>query len=78
MTLAVMILGATLSYAQGQGRGGMGGEPLKEVLSACENKSSDDSCSMSTSRGDTLSGTCKNTPENKYFVCMPSNGATVE
>ena len=64
------MLGATVMFAQEQQSRR---EPPKEAISACENKKTGDTCSMSTPKGDTLEGTCKNTPDDKYFVCMPEN-----
>ena len=68
IVLSILMLSATMMYAQDQSRR----EPPKEAISACKDKSTDDSCSMTTPRG-TLEGTCKNTPDKKYFACMPSN-----
>jgi len=49
------------------------GEPPKEAISICEGKNEGDTCSMTTPRGDTLEGTCKTTPDDKYFACMPAD-----
>lgn len=68
----MMLLGATLSFAQEQRSGGKG-HPPAEAISACQDKTVGSECSMSTPKGDILKGTCKNTPDNKYFICMPSN-----
>lgn len=67
---------ATMSFANQSSRGGDQREmrePPKEAISACEGQSEGNECSMSTPRGDTLEGTCKNTPDDKYFACMPNN-----
>ncbi len=75
--LIMFILITTYSFANGpqnnsrQGRENR--EPPKEAIIACESKSEGTSCNVITPRGDTLNGTCKNTPDNKYFVCMPEN-----
>lgn len=72
IALIITMLIVTISFANqnanGQGQREMR-EPPQEAISACEG----DECSMSTPRGDTLEGSCKNTPDNKYFVCMPAN-----
>lgn len=47
--------------------------PPQEAISICEGKDTGSTCSVKTPRGDTLEGTCKNTPDKKYFVCMPEN-----
>lgn len=73
LLLATFVV-ATLSFANqnsnGQGQREMR-EPPKEAISICENKSENDTCSMKTREGDTVSGTCQNTPDDKYFACMP-------
>ncbi|WP_309496476.1 hypothetical protein [Sulfurovum sp.] len=73
--VTLTLLAITASYAQPQGgQGGPGsGKPPKEAIAACKNKDKGTSCSVNTPRGDTLEGTCKNTPDDKYFVCMPNN-----
>lgn len=73
--ILLAILGATFASAnqgQGQGGGGSDREPPKEAIEICEGQDEGSSCTMSTPRGD-LEGTCKNTPDDKYFVCMPEN-----
>lgn len=66
----ISLMAATLSFAKGPGQDR---KPPQEAISACEGKSEGTTCSVTTPRGDTLSGTCKNTPDDKYFVCMPEN-----
>lgn len=65
----VCLIGSTLAFAQG----GPGGKPPQEAISVCEGKETGTTCEVKTPHGDTLSGTCKNTPDKKYFVCMPEN-----
>jgi hypothetical protein len=48
-------------------------EPPQEAISICEGQSEGNSCSVTSPRGDTLEGTCKNTPDEKYFACIPKN-----
>ena len=60
-----------VSYAQE--KGGPKGEPPKEAIEICVDQESGSECTMSTPRGD-LTGTCQNTPDKKYFVCMPEGG----
>ncbi len=45
--------------------------PPPEAISACSGKSEDDACSVTTPRGDTMEGTCRNTPDGEYFACIP-------
>ncbi|MDC7243422.1 MAG: hypothetical protein PQJ44_05725 [Sphaerochaetaceae bacterium] len=77
--LGLCILGVNYSFAMngpGGGQVGQGGpqngEPPSEAITACENKKVDDKCTMQTPRG-SLSGTCQNTPDDKYFACMPDD-----
>lgn len=71
--ITLAILGVTLVSAEGQDqRGGGDREPPKEAIEICEGQQEGSSCTMSTPRGD-MEGTCKNTPDGKYFVCMPEN-----
>lgn len=60
----------TVSYAN------KGGErkPPQEAINICEGQENGSECKMITPRGDTLTGTCQNTPDDKYFVCMPEGG----
>jgi len=68
------LIAVTATYAQnGQPPRGENGQPPKEAIAACKNKDTGTSCSITTPRGDTLKGTCKKTPDDKYFVCMPNN-----
>lgn len=48
-------------------------EPPEEAITACEGQAEGNECSVTTPRGDTLEGTCKYTPDDKYFVCEPEN-----
>ena len=70
-----MIASATFCLAndrQGQGQREMQSPPA-EAISACSEKSDGDSCTVETPRGDTIDGTCENTPDGKYFACKPSD-----
>ena len=72
IALTILVLGTTFSFANGPQNGqGRKGTPPEEAIIACEGQSSGDTCSMTTQRGDSLTGTCQNTPDDKYFVCMP-------
>ena len=66
----ICLIVAAFAYAKGPNQEG---KPPKEAISACAGKDTGIACEMKTPRGDTLSGTCKNTPDKKYFVCMPDN-----
>lgn len=48
-------------------------QPPQEAIDICKYKSSKESCSITTLKGETLEGTCQDTPDGKYFVCMPEN-----
>lgn len=60
----------TISYAN------QGGErkPPQEAIDICKGQSEGSECKVTTPRGDTLTGICQNTPDDKYFVCMPEGG----
>lgn len=62
----------TVSSAKQQG-GGEQGEPPKEAIEICVGQDTGSECTMSTPRGN-LTGKCMNTPDKKYFVCMPEGG----
>ena len=62
----------TISYAQ-QGGGPGNGQPPKEAIEICVGQDEGSECTMNTPKG-SLSGTCMNTPDKKYFVCMPEGG----
>jgi len=47
--------------------------PPQEAISACSGKAENSSCSVTTPRGNTIEGSCKNTPDGKYFACIPTN-----
>ena len=53
--------------AQGQ----IGNTPPQPAIDACKNKSDSASCTVQTPNG-SLSGNCKNTPDGKYFACIPA------
>jgi hypothetical protein len=48
-------------------------QPPPEAISACTGQEVGTSCSIETPRGDTLEGTCQNTPDGKYFACKPNH-----
>jgi len=49
-------------------------QPPQEAITACEGKDDGSSCTVKTPRGHTLEGTCRTTPDKKYFACKPKNG----
>ncbi|MBU0721184.1 hypothetical protein KJ877_07570 [bacterium] len=68
------IIAVTVSFAnEGPCRGQEKSEckPPKEAIDICEGKATDSVCQVTTPHGDVLNGTCKYTPDEKYFVCMP-------
>ena len=71
----LFVVSAIVCFAndrEGQGQREMRTPPA-EAISACSGKNDGDSCSVTTPRGDTLEGTCSNTPDGKYFACKPNN-----
>ncbi|MBU1668634.1 hypothetical protein KKC13_09435 [bacterium] len=72
-TLAIFALTASFAQNGKPPRGGKGGTPPQEAIIACEGEETNATCTMETPRGDTLTGTCQNTPDKKYFVCMPDD-----
>lgn len=72
--IALAILTLSASFAQEmRPQQGEKRQPPKEAISACKGEAVDSSCVVETPRGDTLEGTCKNTPDGKYFACVPKN-----
>jgi hypothetical protein len=65
---------ANLAIAKDQNGGFGKKEPPKEAIEACAQKYEGSECSMSTPHGDTITGKCIYTPDEKYFVCMPKDG----
>ena len=75
VAVAAMMLFGIVNFAIAQdNKGPRQGTPPKEAIEICKNKNTGSTCSITTPRGDTLEGTCKNTPDEKYFVCMPERG----
>ena len=48
-------------------------EPPKEAIEVCVGLDVEALCFIETPRG-TLEGKCMNTPDKKYFACMPEGG----
>lgn len=46
--------------------------PPPQATEACQGKNAQAACSFVTPRGDTISGTCRRLPDNK-FACVPAN-----
>ena len=46
-------------------------KPPKEAIEVCEGKTTDSTCKVTSPHGDLISGTCRYTPDEKYFVCVP-------
>ena len=68
LTLSGIAILVSSLYARPQN-----GEPPKEAIEVCKGQDTGSQCTMNTPRG-SLEGQCKNTPDNKYFVCMPKGG----
>lgn len=71
-TLAILAITASFAQDNRPPRGG-NGQPPAEAITACEGEDENTTCSVETPRGDTLTGTCQNTPDKKYFACMPKD-----
>ena len=72
----VCIIGATLSFANESPCGDKEDQqkdrkPPKEAIEVCEGQATDTICQVTTRHGDILNGTCKYTPDEKYFACAP-------
>ena len=46
-------------------------KPPKEAIEVCLDKVKDSTCKVTGRHGDILNGTCKYTPDEKYFACKP-------
>jgi len=72
-----LLIGAIFCFANDEQRANHGQRemrtPPQEAITACKSKSEGDSCEVESPRGDTLQGTCQNTPDGKYFACKPEN-----
>lgn len=69
-TLAIIAI--TASFAQ-ETKPPRKGTPPQEAITVCQNEIEGAECSIDTPRGDTLTGTCQNTPDKKYFACKPNH-----
>lgn len=74
----IIVIGALLALTFGlaqEQRPQQGEEriPPQEAIAICDGQDEGTSCSMTTPRGDTMEGTCGNTPDGKYFACKPKN-----
>lgn len=70
------VIGVTMSFAnegacpkKEDHRNGC--KPPKEAIEVCVGKTTDTACQVTSRHGDLLNGTCKNTPDEKYFACVP-------
>lgn len=50
-------------------------KPPKEAIEVCVSQELDSICQVSGRHGDILEGRCKNTPDEKYFACIPNKAA---
>lgn len=71
MMITGILLTTTLLLANGPQNGKR--TPPAEAITACTDKAENSTCSVTTPRGDTVAGTCTNTPDGKYFACKPTN-----
>lgn len=69
LTLSTLLITLNSAiYAKSENR-----EPPKEAIEVCVGQETESICTMKTPRG-TLEGKCMNTPDKKYFACMPEGG----
>ena len=73
------IIGVTVSFANEGSSDGRENErnhckPPKEAIEICLGQATDTVCQMTTPHGHILKGTCKYTPDEKYFACAPQRG----
>ncbi|MDB2562292.1 hypothetical protein N9X61_01670 [Sulfurimonas sp.] len=73
------VIGVTVSLAQEGSNSKKEGpkhdcKPPKEAIEVCLGQASDATCQVTGRHGDILNGTCKYTPDEKYFVCAPEKG----
>jgi hypothetical protein len=62
-----------LIWADGEGPRERPKGPPQEMIAACEDKSVGDACEFVNPQGDTVSGTCQNSPRDEgQLVCMPN------
>lgn len=84
LTLAVFVPGVLCAEprmpAQGRPEGmqeqqerGSSRVPPQAAIAACKGKSEGTSCSMVVPSGETKTGVCVYTPDNKYFACRPND-----
>ncbi|CAA6804880.1 MAG: Unknown protein [uncultured Sulfurovum sp.] len=68
------ILALSVGFAQ-EVQESKGGKrtPPPAAIEICEGQDEGSSCTMETPRGDTVEGTCKNTPDGLYFACKPKH-----
>ena len=76
IVLILCIIGVTASFANGGDCDKKEGKkhdriPPKEAIEVCVNKAAESSCQVTGRHGDILNGTCKYTPDEKYFACKP-------
>jgi hypothetical protein len=64
----ILIVSISIIYAAPEKQ-----EPPKEAIEVCVGLDVESICFMETPRG-TLEGKCMNTPDKKYFACMPEGG----
>lgn len=73
----VCIIGATASFAnEGSCSKKEGREndrkPPREAIEVCVGQIKDATCQVTSRHGDILNGTCRYTPDEKYFACVPN------
>ncbi|MCH9813284.1 MAG: hypothetical protein K0U47_05000 [Epsilonproteobacteria bacterium] len=69
------VIGTLFSFAnerQGE-RGGHNRQPPQEAISVCQGEVQEAACQITTVNSNIVEGHCKNTPDNKYFACIPNH-----
>jgi hypothetical protein len=73
VAIAIFALTATFAQEMRPPHGGSDRKPPQDAISACQGQESGTTCSMKSPEGDTVTGTCQNTPDEKYFACKPKD-----
>jgi hypothetical protein len=75
LVVLTMLLVPPIAMAEGDRpeRGHPPGKPPKEAVDACLDLTESDPCSVTTPRGDQLTGSCRVPPREAILVCIPED-----
>lgn len=73
--LPLLLLVTSFAHASGDRNqsGPNRGKPPQEAFDACTGANANDQCSVTTPRGDLLSGMCLVPPQRDQLVCVPDD-----